>query len=435
MEPLFAARLQMGFSLGFHMVFAAIGIGLPLLMALSEWRWLRTGLSHYRDLAVVWSKAAALTFVIGAVSGTALSFELGLSWPHFMGVAGGTIGPAFALEGFAFFIEAIFLGLYVYGWKRLSPRAHWLSGVVVAFSGMMSGVLVVAANAWMQNPVGAQVQADGTITATPWALFTNPSWFVLSLHSTLACYSATGFAVTGVYALRWLRGRRDAYVRSAITLGMLVGGIATSMQPIAGDLCAQLVSKNQPAKLAAMEAHFTTERGAPLIIGGWPDVEGRTVHGGIAVPRMLSLLVHHDPDAEVVGLDRIPRDQWPNVVVCHVAFQTMVAAGMAMIAVFAWYLIARRRNRLDPGRGLHRTLLLISPLGFIALEAGWIVTEVGRQPWIINGLMRTSQAVTPDPSVVFTCIAFIALYLLLGWVLVESLRRLGRGEAGAGHGS
>jgi cytochrome d ubiquinol oxidase subunit I len=433
MDPLIAARAQMAFSLGFHMVFAALGIGLPLLMMVAEGRWLRTGLAHWRELARTWSKAAALTFVIGAVSGTALSFELGLSWPRFMAAAGATIGPAFALEGFAFFIEAIFLGLYVYGWERLSPRAHWWTGVVVAASGMLSGVLVVAANAWMQHPAGASVAADGTIVAGPGALFGNPAWLVLALHSTLACYSATGFAVAGVYARRWLRGRRDAYVRAALGLAVAVGGLATLLQPLAGDLCAQLASRQQPVKFAAMEAHFASGPDAALIIGGWPDAERGEVRGGLRIPWLLSLLAHHDPHAEVVGLDRAPRDQWPDVALTHLAFDAMVASGLGLIALAGWYALAWRRGRLDPGRGLHRTLVAAAPLGFLALEAGWVVTEVGRQPWIVQGLMRTAQAVTPAPGVVVTCAGFALLYLVLGAVLVSTLLRLGRARGDEVH--
>ncbi|HEU0052242.1 MAG TPA: cytochrome ubiquinol oxidase subunit I, partial [Longimicrobium sp.] len=250
MDTLTAARAQMEVSLAFHMVFAALGIGMPLLMVLAEWRGLRTGQPHWRHLARKWAKATALTFAVGAVSGTALSFELGLLWPRFMAFAGGIIGPAFALEGYAFFIEAIFLGLYLYGWDRLSPRAHLWTGVAVAFSGMMSGVLVVAANAWMQNPVGFTLVDGKPVDVNPLAPFLSPAWPQMALHSTLSAYVATGFAAAGVYALGMLRGRRDAYHRGGLTLALAVGTAAALVQPVSGHLSAEHVAEHQPAKLA-----------------------------------------------------------------------------------------------------------------------------------------------------------------------------------------
>ncbi|HEX5725961.1 MAG TPA: cytochrome ubiquinol oxidase subunit I [Longimicrobiaceae bacterium] len=416
MDTLTAARAQMEVSLAFHMVFAALGIGMPLLMVLAEGLWLRTGRAHYRALARKWAKATALTFAVGAVSGTALSFELGLLWPRFMALAGPAIGPAFALEGYAFFVEAIFLGLYLYGWERLSPRAHWWAGVAVAASGMASGVLVVAANAWMQGPAGMD----------PLAAFRSPAWPQMALHSTLSCYVATGFAAAGVYAAGMLRGRRDAYHRSALTLALAVGTVAAVLQPVSGDLSARHVARHQPAKLAAMEAHFRTERGAALVIGGIPDVEAGTVRGALRVPKLLSLLAHGDPDAEVTGLEDIPADERPNVVIAHFAFQVMVGSGLALVALGAWFWLARRRGR-EPGRWLLRALLAGSPLGFLALQAGWIVTEVGRQPWVVRGVMRTRDGVTPVAEVPATLIGFSLLYLALGTALALLLRRLATG--------
>lgn len=418
MDTLLAARAQMEVSLAFHMIFAALGIGMPLLMLIAEGRWLRTGRAHYRVLARTWGKATALTFAVGAVSGTALSFELGLLWPRFMAEAGGIIGPAFALEGYAFFIEAIFLGLYLYGWDRLSPRAHWWTGVPVAVSGMMSGVLVVAANAWMQAPVAP---AGAAAALAP---FLSPRWLDLALHSTLSCYIATGFAVAGVYAVGLLRGRDDAYHRSAIRIALAVAAVTAVLQPISGDISARMAAKHQPAKLAAMEALYQTRTHAPLTIGGIPDDDAQRVRFGIEIPAGLSLLLAHDPAHEVTGLDAFPRDEWPNVMIVHIAFQVMVAAGFAMAGIGAlfWLLQWKRRGR-EP-RALWVLLVAAAPLGYIALQAGWLVTEVGRQPWVIYGSMRTADGVTTVPGVPVTFFGFSLLYLLLGIALAVLLRAL-----------
>jgi cytochrome d ubiquinol oxidase subunit I len=426
MDTLTAARAQMEMSLAFHMIFAALGIGMPLLMVISEGIWLRTRQRHYLDLAHKWGKATALTFVVGAVSGTALSFELGLLWPRFMEFAGPIIGSAFALEGYAFFIEAIFLGLYLYGWDRLSPVGHWLAGLPVAISGAASGILVVGANAWMQTPSGFDLVDGKPVNIDPLAPFLNPSWFQMALHSTLSCYIAVGFAVAGVYAVGMLRGRRDRYHRSALTISLSLATITAIMQPISGDFLAKRVGETQPAKLAAMEAHFETMRGAPLNIGGIPDPETGTVNYAIQIPKGLSLLAKHDPNAEVIGLNDFPEDERPNVIVTHIAFQVMVGAGFALIGLglLFWFMYWRRKA---DNPWLLRALVLGSPLGFLALEAGWIVTEVGRQPWTIYGVMRTADAVTPAEDVQTTFLVFSLLYLALGIILIFLLRYLARG--------
>jgi cytochrome bd ubiquinol oxidase subunit I len=427
MDTLTAARAQMEVSLAFHMVFAALGIGMPLLMVLAEWRWLRTGQPHWRDLARKWGKATALTFAVGAVSGTALSFELGLLWPRFMAFAGAVIGPAFALEGYAFFLEAIFLGLYLYGWERLSPRAHLLAGAAVALSGMLSGVLVVAANAWMQTPVGFTL-ADGALTdIDPLAPFRAPAWLHMALHSTLSCYIATGFAAAGVYAAGMLRGRRDAYHRAGLTLSLALATATALLQPLSGDLSAKQVAEHQPAKLAAFEAHFRTEAGAPLLVGGIPDEEAGTVRGAVRLPKLLSFLAHGDFDATVRGLEEFPADERPNVLISHLAFQVMVGCGLALIGLGAWFWLVRLRKR-EPGRWLLRAVVAGSPLGFLALQAGWIVTEVGRQPWVVYGVMRTRDGVTPVAGVPATLFGFSLLYLVLGTALALLLRKLATGE-------
>jgi cytochrome d ubiquinol oxidase subunit I len=433
MDSLSAARAQMAVSLGFHMVFAASGIALPLLMLMAEGLWLRTGQTPYRDLARTWGKATGLLFAIGAVSGTALSFELGLLWPRFMAFAGSIVGPAFALEGFAFFIEAIFLGLYLYGWERLSPVAHWLTGIPVAISGLLSGILVVAVNAWMQTPVGFDLDSAGRLTnVDPLATFRSPSWLHLAIHSSLACYIAVGFAVAGVYAVGLLRGRRDAYHRSGLTLALALATVTAVLQPISGDFNARKVAQYQPAKLAAMEALFETQAGAPLIIGGIPDAESRTVKFAIEIPYGLSLLAAHDPHAVIKGLDAFSPDERPHVLWVHLAFQIMVGCGLILVGLGVWFWWVRWRRRTVEHTRLLWALVAGSPLGFIALEAGWVVTEVGRQPWTIYALMRTSEAVTPVADVPSSLLVFTVLYLGLAVALVVLLRRLAKGRLPAG---
>jgi len=439
LSSLTAARVQMELSLGFHMLFASVGMALPVMLLIVERRWMRTGDRDALELAKTWSKATAVLFAIGAVSGTALSFELGLLWPRFMEVAGPLIGPAFALEGYAFFVEAIFLGLYLYGWDRLSPRAHWWCGVAVAVSGVASGVLVLSANAWMQDPVGYQPGAGGAPAAVdPAAALFNPAWPLMALHSTLSTYQSVGFAAAGVYAWAILRKghpHRDHYHHLGLATAMTLAVASAILQPISGDLLAKRAHRRQPAKLAAMEGHFTTERCAPLRIAGLPDSEARVTRYAIEVPCGLSLLATMDPSAEIVGLDRFPEDQWPNVVVTHLAFQVMVGCGVLMLGAAGWYVRERWRRRRAPGAQHSRPLLIAlvtcAPLGFIALEAGWVVTEAGRQPWVIYGLLRTADAVTPVADVTGSLTVFTLLYAVLLVILVAFLRRLA--HAGARH--
>lgn len=429
MDSLTAARIQMEVSLAFHMIFASFGIGMPLFMLISEWRWLKTGEPHYKELAKRWGKATLVLFAIGAVSGTALAFELGLLWPTFMEFAGSIIGPAFALEAFAFFVEAIFLALYLYGWNRLSPKAHFLTGIPVAIAGAASGVLVVATNAWMQNPVGLQeVLANPEAIDPNTMLFRNPIWHMMAIHSTLSTYTAAAFSIAGIYAYQALKGKRTKMALTGMRITLAVGLITAIMMPISGHFYSQLIGKVQPAKLAAMEGHYHTGPNAPLLIGGWPDDEAQTVRGAIAIPNLLSLMLHGDPSAEVIGLDQFPQEQWPHVWLTRSAFQVMVGSGMLIILVAAvfWLVYRRRREGVFNLNWLMRLVLFGSPFGFIALQAGWIVTEVGRQPWVIYNFMRTADAVTDSQDVLGTLIGFIVLYLALSVALIWLLRRTTR---------
>jgi cytochrome bd ubiquinol oxidase subunit I len=428
MADLLAARSQMGVSLAFHIVFAVIGIAMPLMMVLAERRWQVTGHAIYLDLARRWARGTAILFAVGAVSGTVLSFELGLLWPGFMRFAGPIIGMPFSLEGFAFFTEAIFLGIYLYGWDRISPRAHLWAGVAVAVSGAASGIFVVIANAWMNAPAGFELVNGQAVNVRPIAAMANAAALAQTLHMTLAAYAATGFAVAGIHAFFLLRDPANAFHRRALQIALLVAGPAAVLQPVSGDIAARHLARHQPTKLAAAEALFRTQTGAPLILGGWPDVGARETRFAIEIPRALSLLAFHDPGARVQGLDAVPPELWPNVPAVHLSFQLMVAAGtyLTLVALWAGWLAWRGRD-LAHHRSLLRAIALATPLGFVAVEAGWMVTELGRQPWVIYGVLKTADAVTPMPGLVVPFLTFTLLYCFLGvivcWLLYRQIIR------------
>jgi len=422
---LLAARAQMAISLGFHIVFAEIGIALPAMMVLAEWRWRKTGDDVWLELAKRWAKGTAILFAVGAVSGTVLSFELGLLWPRFMAFAGPIIGIPFSLEGFAFFTEAIFLGIYLYGWERVSPATHLMSGVVVALSGAASAIFVVMVNAWMNTPRGVTL-VDGQVAAVdPIAGMFNPSTFQQALHMVLAAYAATGIAVAGLHALMVLRGSTRRFHRAALVASLSIGAPAAVLQPISGDLSARTVARTQPVKLAALEGQFDTEIGAPLRIGGWPDVDARRTRFAIEIPRGLSLLAFHDPGAMVKGLSEFDRELWPPLPPVHFGFQLMVGLGTLMAIVAAWSLFVLLGGRdVIANRNLLRALSVVTPFGFIATEAGWTVTEVGRQPWVVQGMVRTADAVTPMPGVAAPMVLFTILYIGLAAIVVLLIRSM-----------
>jgi cytochrome d ubiquinol oxidase subunit I len=424
MSDLLAARSQMAMSLAFHIIFAVVGIGMPVLMVIAERRWQKTGDAIYLELAKRWAKGTAILFAVGAVSGTVLSFELGLLWPTFMEFAGSLIGMPFSLEGFAFFTEAIFLGIYLYGWDRISPRAHLWSGIAVAVSGAASGIFVVIANAWMNSPTGFDLVGGRAANVDPIAAMMNPMAFQQTLHMTLASYAATGFAVAGIHAFLLLFDPANAFHRRALSVALVLGAPAAVLQPISGDISARSVARHQPAKLAAMEAHFETAAGVPLTIGGWPDMDARETRYAIKIPYALSLLAFHDPNAVIKGLNQFPREDWPNVPIVHTAFQVMVALGtyLALLSLWIAWMAIKRRD-LTSNRILLGAIAVSAPMGFIAIEAGWTVTEVGRQPWIIYGVLRTADAVTPMPGLVVPFLLFTLLYCFLGVVVAWLLYR------------
>jgi cytochrome d ubiquinol oxidase subunit I len=428
MPDLLAARSQMAVSLAFHIVFAVIGIAMPVMMVLAERRWQVTGHAIYLDLAKRWAKGTAILFAVGAVSGTVLSFELGLLWPRFMALAGPIIGMPFSLEGFAFFTEAIFLGVYLYGWDRISSRAHLWAGVAVAVSGAASGIFVVIANAWMNAPTGFELVSGQLVNVDPIAAMANAAALSQTIHMTLAAYAATGFAVAGIHAFLLIRDPANAFHRRALEIALMVGAPAAVLQPISGDLSARHIAAHQPVKLAAAEALFRTQAGAPLTLGGLPDAAARETRFAVRVPYALSLLAFHDPQAIVRGLDQVPESEWPNVPAVHFSFDVMVAAGsyLALVALWAGWL-AWRRADLAHNRWLMRAIALATPLGFVAVEAGWMVTELGRQPWAIYGVLKTADAVTSMPGLMVPFFTFTLLYCFLGvmvaWLLYRHIIR------------
>jgi cytochrome d ubiquinol oxidase subunit I len=424
MDDLMAARLQMALSLGFHIIFACIGMTMPVLMAFSEWRWLKTGRQVYLDITKAWSRGVAIFFAVGAVSGTVLSFELGLLWPEFMRHAGAIIGMPFSWEGTAFFVEAIALGIFLYGWNRLNKWVHWVSGIVVGISGVLSGIFVVAANSWMNSPSGFDWVNGKAINIDPVKAMFNEAWLSQAMHMTLAAFVATGFAVAGVHAFLLLKNRKNIFHAQALKIALLFASVAALLQPLSGDYSAKDIAKRQPAKLAALEALYKTSKPASLVIGGIPNDKEQRVDYAIHIPGFLSFLAHGDFKAEVKGLDQFPKEDRPPVLITHIAFQTMVAAGfLTALASLLFLFFTWKRKKVLSKKWWLRFIAILTPLGFIAVEAGWTVTEVGRQPWIIYGVMRTKDAVSSMPGLQYSFYMITAVYILLSLIIIWLMKR------------
>jgi cytochrome bd ubiquinol oxidase subunit I len=370
-------------------------------------------------------------FAAGAVSGTLLSFEMGILWPGLMEPFGEVFGFPFVLEGFAFFIEAIFVGVYLFGWDRMSPRAHLLSAVPVIISGVLGAFFVIAANAWMNNPTGFTLGPDGRVVdADPVGAMFGPSTWPQFVHMLLAAYLVVGFGVASVYAVAMLRGRRDRYHRFALLIPLTVACIAAPVQLGVGDWIATTVAENQPVKLAAMEGLYRTSTAVPLSLGGiYVDDELR---GALEVPWGLSLLVTHDPNGQVVGLESVPPDRRPPVNVVHLAYDAMVGIGSALLLLALWLGWAWWRRRRPPSSVWFLRAVAVSGIAAgIAMEAGWVTTEVGRQPFIVYGILRTADAVSPAPGLYLGFYAVIVIYVVLTGLTVYILRRLARTHATA----
>ncbi|HEY2577621.1 MAG TPA: cytochrome ubiquinol oxidase subunit I [Streptosporangiaceae bacterium] len=421
-----AARSQMGFSLAWHIILACFGVGLPGLVIFVEWRGQRTGDVAYRLLARRWAKVLGVLFAVGAVSGTILSIELGVLWSGLMSNYGQVIGLPFAIEGIAFFIEAIFLGIYLYGWDRLPPRVHLLTGLPIFAAGVASAFFVVCANAWMNTPTGFTISHGRISHVDPWSAMFNPATWPETVHMILAALMVTGFGVASVYAVAMLRGKRDRYHRLGLLVPLTGAAILTPVQIVVGDWAARMVASYQPTKLAAMEGLTRTTKGAPESLFGYFS-NGR-LHGAIRIPYGLSLLARLNPHATIEGLDAVPAsDRPPLVTVVHLSFDLMVSIGFGLLALGAWLAWSWWRRREPPKTRWFLRAVAISGIAAVAaMELGWITTEVGRQPWIVYHVLRVADAVNPEPGIQYGFYAVMAIYAILTVTTIAVLRQFTR---------
>jgi cytochrome bd ubiquinol oxidase subunit I len=423
---LLEAREMQALSFSVHIPLVCFGISFPVMVLFVEWLHLRTGDSVYRALARRWTRILVTLFGIGVITGTVLSFEMGLLWPNFTGTFGGVFGLGFAIEGFSFFLEAIFVGIYIYGWERMSRRTHFLSGIPIALTGFTGSLMVVAVNAWMNHPGGFKPRGHRVTDVHPFtALFENSYLWHELTHMYFAGYIVTGFILAGVYAFGRLRGRWGRYERIAMTIPLTFAALASIAQVLVGDWAAHDVATTQPTKLAAMEGLYRTTRGAPEHILGW--YTNGQIKFGIAIPHLLSLLSFHSWDATVRGLAAVPADDRPPVNIERVAFQTMVGIGTLFALLAVVYLaVWIRFKRLPESVWFYRMLVVAGPLAVVALIAGWVVTEVGRQPWVVYGVMRTDAAVTGAHGIPVGYGLLAWCYVVIAAGLVWVLRRLAR---------
>jgi cytochrome d ubiquinol oxidase subunit I len=409
-----------------HIPLVCFGIAFPAFVVFAEVLHMRTGDPLYRTIARRWSKVMLALFAVGVVTGTILSLEMGLLWPGFISSFGNVFGLAFTVEGISFFLEAIFIGIYAYGWDRLSPRAHLLSGIPIVITGLMGSLMVISVNGWMNHPTGFRLENGHAVDVQPFkALFENSYFWHELVHMYLAGYIVAGFVTASVYAWAMLKGRRTRYVRTALIIPLTAAALAAPAQVVVGDWAARDVAEKQPVKLAALEGVGHTTKGAPEHLLGW--YRDGEVDYGIKIPKLLSLLAYHDPNATVKGLDTVPEDQQPPVNVVRIAFQTMVGIGtlMALLGVFflfTWF----RRRRLPTSPWFFRAVALVGPASVVALIAGWVTTEVGRQPWVVYGVMRTSEAVTGANGIPVGYATLALAYAGVALAVVWVLRRLAR---------
>jgi cytochrome d ubiquinol oxidase subunit I len=421
-----AARSQMAFTLGFHIILASLGVAFPAMMLIANWIGLKRDDPDALLLARRWSKVVAVTFAVGAVTGTVLSFEFGLLWPAFTGRYGQVFGVLFAIEGIFFFLEAIFVAIYIFGWKRLSPWAHFWSGVPIAITGIGGAFSVVAANSWMNQPQGYTISNGKVTDVDPFKVIFNPAVPYEVPHMILAAYIVTGFLVASVYAVGMLRGRRDRYHRLGMLIPLTLACIVTPIQFAVGDTAARSIADHQPVKFAAMECVQKTDTHETEYIYGRCTDDG--VKGGIGIPGFDSFLVGWSTDTKVTGLDSVPRDDRPPAnTMLHWAFDTMVGICTALIALGLWLGIQWWRKRDFPQTPWFLRAVAVSGVAaIVALEAGWIVTEVGRQPWVVYEEMRTADAVTKADGIWVTFTLVLLLYAVLGAATILTLRLMSR---------
>ena len=419
------ARAQMATTLGFHIVLACFGIAFPTIVLAAEYLGLKRADAAAMKLARRWSQALGVLVAVGAITGTVLSFEMGLLWPGLMRKYGAVIGLPFSVEGIFFFLEAIFMGIYLYGWRRLRGWAHFWSGIPVAASGIFGAISVVAANSWMNQPGGFSMRAGRVVGVEPWDVFFNRAAIYEMPHMVLAAYMVAGFGVASVYAVGFLRGRRDRYHRLGFGIPFTLAAALTPFQIFVGDTAARAIAAHQPVKFAAMEYVGHTSRGAPEYLGG--VYHGGHVDFGLRIPKLDSLLVGFSPHTRVLGWDSVPRAERPPApTLLHLSFDAMVLAAFVLLGAAAWLALAWRRRTLPERRWFWWLAAACGPAAVVAMECGWIVTEVGRQPWIVYRLLTTSQAATTNSGIIASLTAVIVLYAVLGTATVLILRLLAR---------
>ena len=415
-DALVLARIQFAFTVSFHFIFPSLSIGLASYLAVLEGLWLKTGKQLYQDLFKYWLKIFAMAFAMGVVSGIVMSYQFGTNWAVFSDKAGPVIGPLMAYEVLtAFFLEAGFLGVMLFGMNRVGKGLHFFATSMVALGTFISAFWVLSANSWMQTPVGFEMGANGQFLPGPsWAdIVFNPSFPYRLAHTVIAAYLTTAFVVGGVGAWHLLKDKANAHARKMFSMAMWMAALVVPVQIFAGDMHGLNTLEHQPVKVMAMEGHFQSHPdGAPLILFGIPDSAEQTIHYALEIPKASSLILKHDLNAPLAGLDTVPLEDQPPVGIVFWSFRIMVGIGFAMLGVGLWSLLARFRGKLYDWSWLHRAALVMGPSGFVAVIAGWVTTEVGRQPWTVYGLLRTSDSVSPldAPAVAMSLIAFVVVY-------------------------
>ena len=435
LDPTLLARIQFAFTISFHILFPAFTIGLASWLAVIEWRWLRTGNQIYADVYRMWVKIFAVTFGMGVVSGVVMAFQFGTNWSRFADAGGNVLGPLLGYEVLtAFFLEASFLGVMLFGWNRVSPKMHFASTVIVAVGTLISAFWILSANSWMQTPQGFRAGQDGLLYPTSWLeIIFNPSFPFRFVHMITAAYLTTAFTVAGIGAYYLWRQRHVQHARVMFGMAMIMAIFVAPMQGVLGDLHGLNTLEHQPAKVAAMEGLWETQRGAPLVLFGWPDQEEEKTKYALEIPGLSSLILTHDLDGEVKGLKQWPADERPPVALVFWAFRLMVGIGVLMIATGVIAIVLYLRKRLFDTRWFQYWCMALTPTGFIAVLAGWFVTEVGRQPWIVQGLLRTSDATSPvmGASVAISLTAFVIVYgFVFGAGSYYILKLIGKGPVG-----
>ena len=414
LDPVMLARIQFAFTISFHIIFPAFTIGLASWLAVVEWRWLKTGNPVYQEVYRMWVKIFAVCFGMGVVSGVVMSYQFGTNWSVFADKVGNVIGPLLGYEVLtAFFLEASFLGIMLFGWNRVSPKMHFASTVIVAFGTLLSAFWILSANSWMQTPQGYRVAEDGLLYPTDWLqIIFNPSFPYRLVHMILAAYLTTAFVVGGIGAYYLWRRQHEKHARVMFGMAMLMAVFVAPLQPVVGDLHGLNTLEHQPAKVAAMEGLWETERGAPLKLFGWPDEAEERTKYAIEIPKLSSLILTHDLDGEVKGLKEWHPDERPPVAVVFWSFRVMVGIGILMVLTGVIAAVLFYRKRLFNTRWFQWWCMALTPAGFIAVLAGWFVTEVGRQPYVAYGVMKTADAVSPviGSHVALSLLAFIVSY-------------------------